>query len=96
MICDACCLMTVAMLLSVTDVSKGETEGERGAMEGTAQAEDGVDSRAEPVALKTETSLVPRLSWRIFNYAGVAIATPAFQHPRIIKSPPESLGTRLD
>ena len=26
----------------------------------------------------------------------LSIATPAFQHPRIIKSPPESLGTRLD
>ena len=25
----------------------------------------------------------------------LSIATPAFQHPRIIKSPPESLGTRL-
>ena len=35
------------------------------------------------------SSLVPRLS------GGDSIATPAFQHPRIIKSPPESLGTRL-
>ena len=25
----------------------------------------------------------------------LSIATPAFQHPRIIKTPPESLGTRL-
>ena len=43
----------------------------------------------EESRLELSTSLVPRLS------GGDSIATPAFQHPRIIKSPPESLGTRL-
>ena len=36
-------------------------------MEGTAQAEDGVDSRAEPVALKTETKRIDLVSSKRYN-----------------------------
>ena len=36
-------------------------------MEGTAQAEDGVDSRAEPVAFKTETKRIDLVSSKRYN-----------------------------